>query len=114
MLAESDQGPIYGELLDVGACDKRMLIMLFLVVERLRGQVTHASSHCDHCCRLQHCYVTKSSSMWLQLLHCYYCMQLAKRAYDWGMFGLQELIFDVNALSGLIILSMDRAVASEI
>jgi hypothetical protein len=32
-------GPIYQELLDVGACDERILIMLFLVVEKLRGQV---------------------------------------------------------------------------
>ena len=34
-------GPIYGELLESGACDERLLIMLFLVVEKLRGEVDH-------------------------------------------------------------------------
>ena len=32
-------GPIYGELLEAGACDERILTMLFLVVEKLRGEV---------------------------------------------------------------------------
>lgn len=32
-------GPTYLELLESGACDERLLIMLFLVVEKLRGEV---------------------------------------------------------------------------
>ena len=40
-------GPIYRELLESGACDERLLTMLFLAVEKLRGEVYIPT--CPHC-----------------------------------------------------------------